>query len=329
MTFACTVCGFTKEESIPKLTGGHTHEYTDVVTQPTCEAGGYTTHICECGHTYTDNQTSAVKHDYQPKYTETEHWTECFFCHNATEKSAHKMGEWKTTVKAGYTFAGEKQRTCKICGYTVRETIPVLTVPENKYVVIIPDYPITDETPSIEVGDTNNDSETESPTVSPQPDSGSEAPESKNPSAVTTKELLSKGADNTVPALPTLPPTEDGNIFDGWVDKATGEPVKKGDKLTGNIEIEPVFKDCGEVNHADTDEDNHCDACGYIMVKEVKPEDTSAPADDTASDTGHEDEKTPKDTDGTPSWMIIVISCFGGVIAICVVVLAVFLKKKK
>ena len=107
---------------------------------------------------------------------------------------------------------------------------------------------------------------------------------------------------------------------------ATGEPVQKGDKITENIEIEPVWKDCGTDSHGDADKDNHCDECGYIMVKEDKTEDTAALTD---ADTGHEDEKPPKDNSGAPSWMILVISCFGGIIAICGVVLAVVLRPSK
>mgnify|MGYP002514883414 CR=1 FL=1 len=95
------------------------------------------------------------------------------------------------------------------------------------------------------------------------------------------------------------------------------------ERITENIEIEPVWKDCGEDKHADTDKDNHCDECGYIMVKEVKPEETTASSGKTTTDTGHEDEKTPKDHSDAPGWMILMISCFGGIIAVCGIVLAV------
>lgn len=339
MKFTCSVCGFVKEEAIPKLTDGHTHEYTAVVTKPTCESGGYTTHACECGHTYTDMQTPAVKHNYVHKHTESEHWRECEYCHTTTEKSAHKMGAWTTVLKAGYTFEGEKQSECKICEYTVKEIIPVLGVPDGKLVVVIPDYEkyistgsvSSSETPSSDIsGKTESSGSTTTPSGSEAatPPSSGIQPSGKNYYA--TKELVTKGTDNTVPALPVLPPTEAGNQFDGWVNKATGEPVKKGDTLTENIEIEPVWKDCGEDKHTDIDEDNRCDKCGYIMVNEVKPEDTAASTDETTEDSGHEDEKAPKyNSGGIPSWFIIVISCFGGVIAICGVVLAVVLRKKK
>jgi len=240
MSFSCTECGYTKEEKIPKLTGGHIHEYSSVVTEATCETGGYTTHSCSCGHTYTDEQTPAVKHRYEYKHTVTDHWQECVYCKTVTEKTAHKLSGWKTIVKPGYTFDGEKQRQCKLCGYVVKESIPALSVPDGKVVIVI--------TPS-----------------------DSTAAGSAEPSAP-KQELVTKGEENKVPALPTLPPKEDGNIFDGWRDKATGEAVKKGDMLTENIEIEPVWKDCGEGKHADADKDDSCDECGYIMVKPALPE---------------------------------------------------------
>lgn len=122
----------------------------------------------------------------------------------------------------------------------VKESIPALSVPDGKVVIVI--------TPS-----------------------DSTAAGSAEPSAP-KQELVTKGEENKVPALPTLPPKEDGNIFEGWRDKATGEAVKKGDILTENIEIEPVWKDCGEGKHADTDKDDSCDECGYIMVKPALPE---------------------------------------------------------
>ena len=75
--------------------------------------------------------------------------------------------------------------------------------------------------------------------------------------------------------------------------------------------------------------DNHCDECGYIMVKEVTSEETTASSEGTAADTGHEDEKTSKNNSEPSNWMIILISCFGGIIAICGVVLAVVLRPSK
>jgi len=309
------ICGYEKNEAIPKLTGGHTHTYTETVTAPTCTDGGYTTHSCSCGHTWRDNETPATSHDYQYKYTADEHWQECTVCHDTTESASHKLGAWNTVVKPGYTYKGVKQRECKHCGYTLAEEIPMLTVPADKVVITIPDYPET------------------------KPDSGTNPPDGSEstPSAggadvsgvsVTVKEVLTKGDDNTVPVLPTLPPTEDGNVFDGWVDKNTGEPVKKGDKLTGNIELVPVWKDCGEGNHTDSDTDEICDECGYILVKETKPDDEKEPPETDApakNDPQDGDGKAPK----SPAGGIIAGIGSAGLVAIVSVAAVLSRKKKK
>ena len=50
-----TFCGIPEE---------HTHSYIPAVTEPTCVDGGYTTHTCLCGDSYTDNHTQALGHYY-------------------------------------------------------------------------------------------------------------------------------------------------------------------------------------------------------------------------------------------------------------------------
>lgn len=290
--------------------------------------------------------------------TETEHWQECVYCHTATEKSAHKMAAWETIVKAGYTFQGEKQSECKVCEFAVKEAIPELGVPSDKFVIAIPGYDlyVPSDTSS---GDAASSSGSSGEVGSDNPAAGSGGmvtlPEVSLP---VTKEFLSKGEEKLVPALPTLPPTEDGNIFVGWVNIETGEAVNKGDKLSGNIEIEPVWKDCGEENHTDTNEDEQCDDCGYILKKSAQPEDTPVTGDEPAADNGQEGDasagneqgdkatageeqdgestadkdqngKTPQEKEGFPTWLAILISCVGAVVAICGAVLVVVLKKKK
>ena len=42
----------------------HKHEYTFVVTDPTCTDGGYTTYTCECGESYKANEVPAKGHSY-------------------------------------------------------------------------------------------------------------------------------------------------------------------------------------------------------------------------------------------------------------------------
>ena len=82
-------------------------------------------------------------------------------------------------------------------------------------------------------------------------------------------DMLSVGASHKVPELPVLPPKEEGNLFDGWTDQKTGAPVKAGDVLTGDIVLTPVWKDCGDGNHTDSDHDFVCDDCGKKLPAPV------------------------------------------------------------
>lgn len=43
--------------------GETAHTFTDTVTDPTCTAGGYTSHVCECGYSHTDTATAALGHN--------------------------------------------------------------------------------------------------------------------------------------------------------------------------------------------------------------------------------------------------------------------------
>lgn len=42
----------------------HTHDYTTVVTAPTCTSAGYTTYTCECGDSYVSDEVAAPGHNY-------------------------------------------------------------------------------------------------------------------------------------------------------------------------------------------------------------------------------------------------------------------------
>lgn len=76
------------------------HVYTSVVTEPTCEEQGYTTHTCElCGDSYKDSYTDALGHEWD---------------------------EGKVTKEATCTEDGETTFTCKTCGKTKTEKIDAL-----------------------------------------------------------------------------------------------------------------------------------------------------------------------------------------------------------
>ena len=76
------------------------HDYEAEIVEPTCTENGYTLHKCGlCGHTYKDN---------------------------ATEPLGHNYGEWTVTVPAECESAGEEIRTCGRCGNVeTRETEPL------------------------------------------------------------------------------------------------------------------------------------------------------------------------------------------------------------
>lgn len=53
--------------NVPTEGGGdstHVHKYTVEVTDPSCTMGGYTTYICECGHSYIAYRTDPLGHSY-------------------------------------------------------------------------------------------------------------------------------------------------------------------------------------------------------------------------------------------------------------------------
>ena len=72
------------------------HNYTSVVTEPTCTEPGCTTTTCSnCGHSYTENITEALGHD---------------------------MGSWEQTQAPNCTQKGEEKRFCSRCDhFEIRE----------------------------------------------------------------------------------------------------------------------------------------------------------------------------------------------------------------
>ena len=56
----CSRCDYSTYSEIPTTD----HSYESVVTAPTCEAKGYTTHTCACGDSYVDNYVNALGHTW-------------------------------------------------------------------------------------------------------------------------------------------------------------------------------------------------------------------------------------------------------------------------
>lgn len=68
---------------------------------------------CTLDHTYGDNW----------KFDESNHWHECF-CGAKDGLQEHTFGAWKVTKEPTATEPGSRERTCSVCGYTEKETVP-------------------------------------------------------------------------------------------------------------------------------------------------------------------------------------------------------------
>ena len=92
----CSRCAYSEREEISAI--GHVYE--EIVTDPTCTEGGYTTHTCKvCGDCYVDSEVAALGHD---------------------------LGAWTVSKEATCTESGEKVRKCSRCDYSESEEIAAL-----------------------------------------------------------------------------------------------------------------------------------------------------------------------------------------------------------
>ena len=128
-TSSYTVNYFIGFEYVAGGTGGHTHEYTGEVVAPTCTEGGYTVYTCECGYSYTDNDTDSLGHKYaewtvvtEPTCTEAGTKTrsctreECDAVETGTiDKLGHDFegAEWVVTKEATCTEKGIEVQKCQ------------------------------------------------------------------------------------------------------------------------------------------------------------------------------------------------------------------------
>ena len=132
------------------------HSYESAVTDPTCTAGGYTTHTCSvCGDTYTDNETGAKGHDWSAweqiagdkhsrtcandaNHVETESCfggeatceakAECSVCEKEYGTLADHKWETVEVLKEANCFeAGSKSVKCSTCEATETQAIVKLT----------------------------------------------------------------------------------------------------------------------------------------------------------------------------------------------------------
>lgn len=129
----CSVCG-DKESHITNATG---HSYESVVTDPTCEEQGYTTHTCpDCGDSYVDTYVEKLGHDWEDVGAPTVEATctttgmqhqECTRCDATQDAVVEALGhDWteKNIIKdATCTEDGLMAAKCGRCGEQQNEII--------------------------------------------------------------------------------------------------------------------------------------------------------------------------------------------------------------
>lgn len=111
----------------------HTHSYSVTVISPTCDMGGYTVHICSCGKSYTDCETSALGHSYTETVVEptfdSEGYTE-YICVNC----GHAYRDNYTQKIPAPTEPSINESTgCDMCGAECKITVVPATPEEEGY----------------------------------------------------------------------------------------------------------------------------------------------------------------------------------------------------
>ena len=76
----------------------------------------------------------AFEHSYSWQSDKTNHWKHCSIGNEDTAQEAHQFDGWTVIKQASIGVEGEKERTCKVCGYKETATIPA---------IYIPSYPVT------------------------------------------------------------------------------------------------------------------------------------------------------------------------------------------
>lgn len=94
----CSICGEVLVAQTEVVATGH--DYDDVVTEPTCTEGGYTTHTCAaCGDSYVDAHTNSLGHD---------------------------LGQWTVEREAGCEYTGTERGECSRCDHYEYREVPAI-----------------------------------------------------------------------------------------------------------------------------------------------------------------------------------------------------------
>ena len=126
--YECSVCHkfFDEEknevEESSLVIGAPGHDYDAVVTDPTCEADGYTTYTCACGDSYVETDTdSKLGHTYGDLVAKVEadctndgkeaHY-ECSVCHKFFDAEKNEVAEDSLVIAGGHKYVGTECSEC-------------------------------------------------------------------------------------------------------------------------------------------------------------------------------------------------------------------------
>ena len=141
----CSRCDYVIAQEVIEKLG---HDYSSVVTQPTCESEGYTTHTCSrCGDSVIDSYVDALGHDMiidervEPTCTTTgltegSHCSRCDYVIPQQEIPTidHEYSEWKVIVESTCSTVGYKESKCKTCGNIGKEELPLKEHTESNWI---------------------------------------------------------------------------------------------------------------------------------------------------------------------------------------------------
>ena len=115
-------CGEISEESPHNFGEWELIHYNPTTGKDMCER------FCRtCGYQDVDEYREH-QHYYGNDWSSnsTKHWKVCFYCKQApTSVAEHSFSDWSVTKPATTTEEGSRERTCSVCEYTQKETIPV------------------------------------------------------------------------------------------------------------------------------------------------------------------------------------------------------------
>jgi hypothetical protein len=88
-----------------------------------CLVCGYeeTQEVAKLAHTHSADDNATWKMD------ENGHWHECSTDYEQMDYAEHTYGDWNVETAASESQEGSKTRTCSVCGYVDRQTIPTLS----------------------------------------------------------------------------------------------------------------------------------------------------------------------------------------------------------